>query len=95
MKERTPLSAGFRKAFFSRKSLYLLFEVGASILGLMALVFCLLLGRLSMGPINLDFIIPDVEEAFNIEIDNESMEQMMNVHSAVEIIEKKLTKSTA
>ena len=39
-------------------------------------------------------VVLDVEEAFNIEIDNDSMEQMLNVNSAIDIIEKKLSEKT-
>lgn len=59
-----PLHVRFRKALFSKKSLRLFLEVGASILGLILVLFSLLLGRLSMGPINLDFILPEIETAF-------------------------------
>jgi acyl carrier protein len=35
-------------------------------------------------------VVLDVEDAFDIEIDNESMEKMLNVSNAIEIIEQKL-----
>lgn len=64
MKTQTPpLHLRFRKVVFSKKAFHLFFRVSVSILSLLILIFLLLLGRLSMGPINLDFIIPDVEEA--------------------------------
>lgn len=36
-------------------------------------------------------IVLDVEEAFDIEIDNDSMERMLTVGAAMEIIEEKLS----
>ncbi len=54
----------FKKAFFSRKLLRFFFEVLFSILALIIVLFALLLGRLSMGPLNLDFIVPEIEAAF-------------------------------
>ncbi len=36
-------------------------------------------------------VILDIEEIYNIIIDNESMERMINVKSAIEIIETKLS----
>lgn len=65
MKAKTPnLYTQFGKMIFSKKSLRLFFEVCASIFALLLVIFALLLGRLSMGPINLDFIVPGVEDAF-------------------------------
>lgn len=65
MKIQTPpLGTRFRKALFSKKSVRLLFEVAASVFGLILVIFALFLGRLSMGPINLDFMIPEIEEGF-------------------------------
>ena len=40
----------------------------------------------------LEAVILDIEEVFDIEIDNASMERMLNVKSAIEIIETKLAK---
>ena len=40
---------------------------------------------------NLVDIILDVEDVFDIEIDNESMEQMLNVKKAIDIIKLKMT----
>ncbi|MGB5264674.1 MAG: acyl carrier protein, partial [Lutimonas sp.] len=40
---------------------------------------------------NLVDIILDVEDEFDIEIDNDSMEKMLSVKSALEIIELKLS----
>lgn len=65
-KTNTPLHTYFRKMIFSKKSLRLLYEVCASLAALLLVILCLALGRLSMGPINLDFIIPEVEEALTI-----------------------------
>lgn len=59
----TPFRVRCRKAIFSKKSLRLFFEAGISIVGLFLVIIALLLGRLSMGPINLDFMLPDVQAA--------------------------------
>ena len=65
MKARIPnLYTQFGKMIFSKKSLRLFFEVCVSIFALLIVIFSLLLGRLSMGPINLDFLLPGVEDAF-------------------------------
>ncbi len=45
---------------------------------------------LKINSANLVDVILDVEEQFNIVIDNESMERMLDVRSAMEIIEAKL-----
>lgn len=45
---------------------------------------------LKVNSANLIDIVLDVEDVFDIEIDNESMEQMLNVKKAVEIIQTKL-----
>ena len=45
---------------------------------------------LQINSANLVDIILDVEEKFNIVIDNDSMERMLNVKAAMEIIESKL-----
>ncbi|SFM66213.1 acyl carrier protein [Chitinophaga sp. YR627] len=45
---------------------------------------------LKINSANLVDVILDVEEQFNIVIDNEAMEHMLNVKSAIEIIEAKL-----
>lgn len=45
---------------------------------------------LKINSANLVDIVLDVEEAFNIEIDNEAMEQMLSVGAAVDIINGKL-----
>jgi acyl carrier protein len=47
---------------------------------------------LKINSANLVDVILDVEEAFDIEIDNLSMEKMLDVKSALEIIETKLSK---
>ncbi|MFT3796280.1 acyl carrier protein [Flavobacterium sp.] len=44
---------------------------------------------LKINSANLVDIVLDVEETFDIVIDNESMEKMLNVKAAVEIIERK------
>ena len=45
---------------------------------------------LRINSANLVDIILDIEEVFCITIDNESMERMLNVKSALEIIESKI-----
>ncbi len=45
---------------------------------------------LKVNSANLIDIILDIEDVFDIEIDNESMEQMLNVKKAVEIIKAKM-----
>ena len=45
---------------------------------------------LQINSANLVDIILDVEEKFNIVIDNDSMERMLNVKAAMEIIEAKV-----
>ena len=46
---------------------------------------------LQINSANLVDIILDVEEKFNIVVDNDSMERMLNVKAAMEIIESKLS----
>lgn len=46
---------------------------------------------LNINSANLVDIVLDVEEAFGIEIDNESMEKMLNVKATLNIIETKLS----
>ncbi|ETZ23690.1 acyl carrier protein [Pedobacter sp. V48] len=45
---------------------------------------------LKINSANLVDVVLDVEEEFDIEIDNVSMERMLNVSAAMEIIEDKL-----
>lgn len=45
---------------------------------------------LNINSANLVDVILDVEEEFNIVIDNQSMERMLDVKSTIEIIETKL-----
>jgi len=45
---------------------------------------------LKVNSANLVDIILDVEDVFDIEIDNESMEQMLNVSKALDIIKLKM-----
>lgn len=45
---------------------------------------------LKINSANLIDVILDIEEKFDIEIDNDSMEKMMDVKSALDIIETKL-----
>jgi len=46
---------------------------------------------LKINSANLVDIILDIEEGFDIVIDNEEMERMLNVKAALEIIENKLS----
>jgi len=48
---------------------------------------------LKINSANLVDIILDVEDEFNIEIDNDSMEKMLSVKAAMDIIETKLADS--
>jgi hypothetical protein len=59
-------SFSIRKALIAKKSFRLFVEVIGSIFALCALVLLILLGRLSMGPINLDFLTPELEAALKI-----------------------------
>lgn len=45
---------------------------------------------LKVNSANLIDIVLDVEDVFDVEIDNESMEQMLDVKKAIEIIQSKL-----
>ena len=45
---------------------------------------------LKINSANLVDIVLDIEEAFGIEIDNQSMEKMLNISAALEIIDTKL-----
>lgn len=45
---------------------------------------------LKINSANLVDIVLDVEDIFDIEIDNDSMEQMLSVRQALEIIENKM-----
>ena len=46
---------------------------------------------LKINSANLVDVVLDVEDEFDIEIDNDSMEKMLDVKSAMEIIEEKLS----
>lgn len=48
---------------------------------------------LKINSANLVDVVLDVEDRFDIEIDNDSMEKMLSVKAAVEIIEQKLAES--
>jgi acyl carrier protein len=48
---------------------------------------------LKINSANLVDIVLDVEDAYDIEIDNESMEKMLTVANAIEIIQDKLSSS--
>ena len=52
-----------------------------------------IINDLKINSANLVDVILDVEDEFNIEIDNESMEKMLSVKAALDIIENKLIKS--
>lgn len=45
---------------------------------------------LKINSANLVDVILDVEEEFDIEIDNQSMERMLNVQASIEVIQSKL-----
>ena len=47
---------------------------------------------LQINSANLVDVILDIEEIFNINIDNDEMEKMIDVKSALEIIDKKIAK---
>lgn len=49
-----------------------------------------LIADLEINSANLVDIVLDIEEAFDIEIDNQSMEKMLTIKAALEIIETKL-----
>ena len=46
---------------------------------------------LKINSANLVDVVLDVEDEFDIEIDNESMEKMLDVSTAIEIIQSKLS----
>lgn len=46
---------------------------------------------LKINSANLVDVILDVEEAFDIEIDNESMEKMLTVQASIDIIKSKIS----
>ena len=46
---------------------------------------------LKINSANLVDVVLDVEDEFNIEIDNDSMEKMLSVKAAIEITEQKLS----
>ena len=46
---------------------------------------------LKINSANLVDVVLDVEDEFDIEIDNDSMEKMLSVKAAIEIIEEKLS----
>jgi acyl carrier protein len=50
-----------------------------------------LLADLKINSANLVDVILDIEESFAIIIDNDSMQQMLNIESVVEIIQKKMS----
>ena len=52
-----------------------------------------LIKDLKINSANLVDVILDIEDEFGIEIDNDSMEKMLSVKAAIEIIESKLLDS--
>lgn len=48
------------------------------------------IGDLKMNSANLVDVVLDIEEEFKIEIDNESMEKMLTVKAALEVISAKI-----
>jgi len=48
---------------------------------------------LKINSANLVDIILDIEDAFDIEIENDAMEQMLTVKAAMDVIERKLANS--
>ncbi len=46
---------------------------------------------LKINSANLVDVVLDVEDKFDIEIDNDSMDKMLNVKAALEVIEQKLS----
>ena len=47
---------------------------------------------LKINSANLVDVILDIEDKYNIELDNESMEKMLNVKAALEVINDKISK---
>lgn len=47
---------------------------------------------LKINSANLVDVILDIEDKYDIEIDNQSMEQMLNVEKAIEVIQAKIAK---
>lgn len=50
------------------------------------------LNDLKINSANLVDIVLDIEDKFDIEIDNESMEKMLNVKASLEVINQKIAK---
>jgi len=65
-KVKLSLDLSFGKWILSKKAARLFLEVIGSLIGLLCVVLLLLLGRLSMGPIHLDFLTADIEAAFKV-----------------------------
>lgn len=57
------LTTLFRKGLLGKRWFRLILEVTGSLIALVFVLLMILLGRLSMGPINLDFLTKDIEEA--------------------------------
>lgn len=60
------LPSFLKKRISPKKMGRLFLDVGGSLLGLLCVILLLLLGRLAMGPIPLDFLTPDVEAELNM-----------------------------
>lgn len=63
-KSKFTLPLPFGKEVLAKKWVRLLLDVLGSLIGLVFFVLLVLLARLTMGPINLDFLTPEVEAAF-------------------------------
>ena len=48
------------------------------------------IGDLKINSANLVDIVLDIEDKYDIEIDNDSMEKMLNVKASIEVIKEKL-----
>jgi acyl carrier protein len=48
------------------------------------------IGDLKINSANLVDIVLDIEDKYDIEIDNDSMEKMLNVKASLEVIQEKL-----
>jgi acyl carrier protein len=46
---------------------------------------------LKINSANLVDVVLDIEESFDVEIDNDSMEKMLTVEAAIEVVESKLS----
>ncbi len=65
IKTNLNLPSFLRKGLFNKKSVRFFFDVLITFIGIVSLIIVLLLGRLSLGPINLDFLTPEIESALD------------------------------